>query len=124
MVGAFGGSWTGWFGLGAEDAAVDGRFAIADFRALRRFNLFGFFLYFGALKWRLKDWPMCRTQRKYLLPGAALLGAVFTQLPGIFQLLQLLLDVLAPLFGTPQVLIPQTILLKVFLLERHLSSED
>ena len=124
MVGAFGGSWAGFLGLGAEDAAVDWRFAVTEFWSLRRLDLSDGFLHFWAFKGWLKGWSMGRTQSEYFLTRTALPGTILTQLPRILQLLQLLLDLLTPLLGTLQILISQPILLKIFLLEWHLSSED
>lgn len=83
MVGAFGGSWAGFLGLGAEDAALDWRFAVSEPRSLRRLDLFGGCLYFRALKGWLKGWSMGRTQSEYFLARTALPGAVIPQLPRI-----------------------------------------
>ena len=104
---------------------MDGRFAVAGLCSLRRLDRLdrldrlGLLFYLGALECRSMGW----TQGKYFLAGTALPRAIFTQLPRILQLLQLLLDLLTSLLRALQVLVPQPVLLKVFFFERHLPSE-
>lgn len=101
---------------------MDGRFAVAGLCSLRRLDRLdrlGLLFYLGALKCGSMGW----TQGEYLLAGTALPRTVFTQLPRILQLLQLLLDLLTSLLRAFQVLVPQPVLLKVFFFERHLPSE-